>query len=444
MMLLLCLQQQVTRLHVATAAITAVYLLLAFLFLQNYLLWDMPWLLALALLPFVVQAKGQQRNHIILLFTAAATIAFAAYTQATTVFFLAFVLALWCSLRSVWGGFSLYPALLLLLGSPIFSYMANILSFPLRLQLTRWAAGVLQQVQLPAEAAGNVILLNGEEFSVDPACAGLSMLAVSLLLAVFVLAHLQKNGGKLFPLRLVVLLLSCMLLLNLGCNLMRIVLLVFFRILPDNPLHDVKGLLCLLLYAVLPFYLLARYCYRHFGVEKQPEPQQPAKSIFTTQTAVLNLFLLLSLAGAGVAVSHKPAATSAAKAKDFPGFEKEELADGVLKLTSPQALVYVKPIRAFYATEHHPLICWEGSGYLFRQVRELQLGDRKIYMGELHQGKEKLYTAWWMDNGSHQTIDQLDWRWHMFRGEAAFEMVNVTVARQEQLVPEVERLLRLR
>ncbi|WP_187263513.1 exosortase N [Pontibacter beigongshangensis] len=433
--------QRVGRQQVATAALAAGYLLLGFIFLKDYLLWDMPWLLALALLPLVAQAKGPQQYSLLKGVCVFAMVALAAYTQAGTVFFFAWVLALWWSLGSVFGSVGIYPVLLLLLGSPIFRYISNILSFPLRLQLTEAAVQLLQLWHLPAEAAGNVILLHGEEFAVDPACAGLSMLAVSLLLAVFLLAHLQKRGSKDFPNGLAVLLLGLMLLLNLGCNLLRILLLVLFRIMPDHPLHDLMGLLCLLLYAVLPFYLLARSCYSKFGVERHQQPQRLWRGKSIRIIALLNLCLLLSLLVAGVFVVNKPEPVGTAVAADFEGFEEEQLDEGVLKFTNRQALVYLKPIRAFYSTEHHPLICWEGSGYLFRQVRALQVGSTTVYTGELHHADEKLYTAWWMDNGSHQTIDQWDWRWRMLRGEAAFNLVNVTVAGENELTPLVAELL---
>jgi exosortase N len=107
--------------------------------------------------------------------------------------------------------------------------------------------------------------------------------------------------------------------------------------------------------------------------------------------------------------------------------------NGVTKYSTPETLVYLKPVQAFYSTEHHPLICWEGSGYKFQKVQERQVGNRTIYTGELEKGNEKLYTAWWMDNGEHQTIAQLDWRWRMLKGEDTFRLVNVTVARQEEL-----------
>lgn len=74
-------------------------------------------------------------------------------------------------------------------------------------------------------------------------------------------------------------------------------------------------------------------------------------------------------------------------------------------------------------------------------MRELQVGSTSIYVGELHLGKEKLYTAWWLSNGTHHTIDQRDWRWRMLRGERGFNLVNATVAREADLLPVVERLL---
>jgi len=114
------------------------------------------------------------------------------------------------------------------------------------------------------------------------------------------------------------------------------------------------------------------------------------------------------------------------------------LANGVTKYQSRQALVYFKPVRTFYATEHHPLICWEGSGYTFRHVQLQQLGNHVVYTGELQKGTDRLYTAWWMDNGRHRTVNQWDWRWRMLKGESHFRLINLTVARREELPMAVQ------
>jgi exosortase N len=412
--------------------VLGLYLAIGGFYLRDYLLWDSQWLLALVLVPLVAQGRPGRLLSPGLLVAALALAMLATSLQNTTFYFFAFLLTVWCGARMLFGSVSLYPLLLLLVASPIFQYIANILSFPLRMQLTSWAVVALRVTGKEAEVAGNIILLGGEEFAVDPACAGLSMLSLSLILAVFLLARLQHSSQKVWPLWLLGTLLGFMLVLNIASNLLRILLLVWFKILPDNPLHDVMGLLSLVLYALLPFYLVAQLLHKRYG--KTAETATAKSAVSFRGSMLLNYLLLLMLAGTGAGVkSQKAAAIPAFATPQFAGFDSERMANGVTKYSNQETLVYLKPVQAFYSTEHHPLICWEGSGYKFMRVQQRQLGRHTVYLGELEKGDEKLYTAWWMDNGQHQTINQWDWRWRMLKGESNFRLVNVTVAQKENL-----------
>ncbi|PVY43137.1 exosortase N [Pontibacter virosus] len=411
--------------------VLALYLLAGGLFLKDYLIWDAQWLLALALVPLVVQGRSGRKLSPWLLVLGIALALVAAGLQNYTFYFFAFLLTVWCGAQLLYGRISLYPLLLLLVASPIFQYVANIISFPLRMQLTNWAVAALQAMGTEAEAAGNLILVNGEEFAVDPACAGLSMLSLTFILAVFLLARLQHSRQLVWPVWLLGLLLGIMLVLNLVSNLLRILLLVWFRVLPDNPMHDVLGLICLALYALAPFYILSQFLHRCLGNAIPAKENEPTVSL--RGSLLLNYLLLLMLIGTGAGIKSENKLMATLAIPQLPGFEQQLMPNGVTKYSNTETLVYLKPVQAFYSTEHHPLICWEGSGYKFRRVQQLQVGNRTIYVGELEKGSEKLYTAWWMDNGQHQTIEQWDWRWRMLKGEEKFSLVNVTVARQEDL-----------
>jgi exosortase N len=412
--------------------VLSLYLLVGGFFLQEYLLWDSQWLLAMVLIPFVVQVQPQKSLSSTLLVATIVLAVLAATLQNSTLYFFTFVVALWCGAQLIVGRISFFPVLLLAVASPIFKYIANILSFPLRMQLTTRAVAILNTMEKQAEAAGNIILVDGKEFSVDPACAGLSMLSLALILAIFILAHLQRTKQKVFPIWFIGLMLGFMLLLNLVSNLLRILLLVWFKILPGDPLHDLLGLLCLLIYALVPFYFIANWLQQYLA--KRSQNAEPKSSISLRGSLLLNYILLLMLAGIGWKIKNeKPVMSFEQTMPQLNGFQAVTLENGVTKYSNEDVLVYLKPVQAFYSTEHHPLICWEGSGYKFRHVQQRQIGNYKVYVGELQKGKDTLYTAWWMDNGQHQTIDQWDWRARMLKGEARFRLVNVTVAQKHNL-----------
>jgi exosortase N len=412
--------------------ILGLYLLVSGFFLSEYLRWDSQWVLAMVLVPFVAQVQPQKSLSPTLLIATIVLALLAATLQNSTLYFFTSVVALWCGAQLMVGRISIYPILLLVVASPIFKYIANIISFPLRMQLTTWAVAILNTMEKQAEAAGNIILVNGEEFSVDPACAGLSMLSLALILAVFILSHLQKTYQKKFPLWFIAMMLGLMLLLNLVANLLRILLLVWFKILPGNPLHEVLGLLCLLIYALVPFYFTAKWLQQYLAGTSQNA--SPKSAISLRGSLLLNYLLLLMLTGTGLTIkSEKPVMALDQTIPQLNGFQAATLENGVTKYSNENVLVYLKPVQAFYSTEHHPLICWEGSGYKFRHVQQRQIGNYNVYVGELQKGKDTLYTAWWMDNGQHQTVNQWDWRTRMLKGEAKFRLVNVTVAQKQEL-----------
>ncbi len=414
------------------AIVLGLYLLIGGFFLGGYLLWDSQWLLAIVLVPFVAQVQSQKSFSPILLIATIALAMLAATLQNSTIYFFTLVVALWCGTQLIVGRISIYPVLLLVVASPIFKYIAKIISFPLRMQLTTWAVAMLNTMEKQAEAAGNIILVNGEEFSVDPACAGLSMLSLALILAVFILAHLQKTYQKILPIWFIGMMLGFMLLLNLVANLLRILLLVWFKILPGNPLHEVLGLLCLLVYALVPFYFTAKWLAQYLSETTQNVPRRSGISL--RGSLLLNYLMLLMLTGTGLTIkSEKPVLALEQTIPQLNGFQADTLENGVTRYSNENVLVYLKPVQAFYSTEHHPLICWEGSGYKFRHVQQRQVGNYSVYIGELQKGKDTLYTAWWMDNGQHRTIDQWDWRSRMLKGEAKFRLINVTVAQKQEL-----------
>lgn len=109
------------------------------------------------------------------------------------------------------------------------------------------------------------------------------------------------------------------------------------------------------------------------------------------------------------------------------GYHKQLLASGVLKFENARALVYLKPT-PFYGPEHNPMICWQGSGYNFTSIKTEVMNGRQIYSGVLTKGKDKIYSAWWFDNGSLQTISQFEWRWAAAKGSRPFYLVNVNAS----------------
>jgi exosortase N len=416
-----------------TAALLAACLLAAVLrFAPDYWLMDGPFLLGCVLAPYLFIVRGPGRYSYRYAVPAVGLALLAAWVPVKTFGYGAFAFSLLFLLEVRLGKLNPLPVLLLGLLSPVFRYVTEVFGFPIRLQLSAGAGWLIGQMGTPIEVQGNVLVRDGFAFAVDPACVGLQLVTVSFLVALFLLAHLERTTGRHLPGWLAGAALLATGGLVVLANLIRIVLLVVFRLLPDSPLHDAAGLACLLAYVVLPVYSLFRVLYQRGG---RPTVQSatvqtgsPAWLRAAGPVVLLTALVLLPAPEPTGRVGEKPLPFEA-----LPGYGRTSLAGGITKFAQEDALVYVKPIAAFYSTEHSPLVCWRGSGYAFGRINERNVGGHRVYTGELTKGAAVLYTAWWFDNGKHRTTAQWEWRWRMLRGAPPYSLVNVSAATPDGL-----------
>ena len=354
-----------------------------------------------------------------------------------TCLYVALVCALLFLYESVRGRTSLLPFITLLLMSPVAQYFADAFSFTLRLQLTRLAGSTLRLVGRDAVVSGNLITFNGTDFSVDPACMGLHMLLSSLLCCLLIIAVQQKRQGRELSTGWVMIVCTGAIVLNIFSNLMRILLLVQFRIMPGTAMHELIGICCLLLYVILPALIGLQWLVRRAG---RP-PAAPAAVATTMRMGWLPAHVLIALAMTGgifYAGSHP---TKLVTLPAVPGYSSSHYDAGVAKLENERSLIYLKDLKGFYCSEHHPMLCWTGSGFLFQQVAESNISGVRVISGTLQKGKEKLFTAWWYSNGLSRTSSGLGWRWDALRNGSRYCIVNVTAADEATLATEIARVV---
>lgn len=336
-----------------------------------------------------------------------------------------------------YGRINLLPQLVLVAMSPWADAMADLFSFPIRLQLSACAGKLLSIVNKDVSVQGNMILFNGDEFSVDPACMGLRMIVSSLLCGMILLGFYQQKFRKELRAWQVINVLGLVVVLNIVANLFRIIFLVQFNILPDNIMHEMMGIICLVAYVIVPLMWLSKWSVQRYGI-----PKQDLRGIYrvrsTSRLLGSNVLLAVCMLCGLYIILHKgPESRNPASIGQIAGYRVAPLAGDVIKLENDRSLIYIKHIPGCYYTEHHPMICWKGSGFDFQQIQERVMNGRSVYTATLQQGEEKLYTAWWYENGQQSTTSQLSWRWDVFRGAHTYSLVNVTAANPEQLEKEI-------
>ncbi|HZI25565.1 MAG TPA: exosortase N [Chryseolinea sp.] len=394
-------------------------------------------LLGCCLLPLAIFFHQKQRLNItyLLLMVFFGVVAYV-YSVRTFYFFmiafyLLFLLELWI------GKIDAIILFLMAFMSPFFHQISVILGFPIRLTLSQWAGATLSFAGFDIIVEGNTMLLKGTSFSVDEACMGLSMLAVSLLMGIAAMVHHYRQSGLRLSLFALGSFFFVVLLLNLISNLLRIMLLVIFKVLPDHPMHDVVGVLCLIGYVVVPLYFVSRLFINKFGKHALRMEESHPLNLIRKSLLVISATAIV-VTGIHVNMQRIEPVQIAHATIEPENFKVSKMEQGITKLYNDEMLVYVKPIPEFFTGEHTPLLCWKGSGFEFRGVKKVMVAGKEIYSGRLEKPGETLFTAWWYDNGETVTIDQWNWRVRMLKHERKFSLINVTVNDETTLSKNVK------
>lgn len=437
---ILCKPMETCKRSIPAILITGVYLGIVLYALPGYIAWNSAgFLLGLLAIPLAMAGNPLRRGSLRFYYAALAVCVLAWIVPAKTLLFIAVALALCFVADGALGRINGLPVLALMLMSPLFTYIVNIFTFPIRLQLTAAAGKALQYTGAAVAVEGNSILLNGNSFSVDAACMGLSMMVTSLLCGIMLLGYSQRKAGLYLRWPKILPLLAFIVLANIAGNLFRIILLVQFNIPPGHAMHELTGIFCLLVYVMLPLVWLCPRLVQRFGKPRMPVAAKEQLHPFMLAQAHICLAACVLMVAYKINIS--PELSLAAEKPSVEGYAATPMPHHVVKLENAQALIYIKSIPAFYYTDHHPTTCWQGSGYTFKQVQESRMAGRKIFTGRLEKGEEMLYTAWWYDNGNVQTISQFTWRWQALVERTRFAVVNVTAGDCKTLEAEVERLL---
>ncbi len=409
-----------------------VYFTLAIWFIPGYFIRDANLVLGLMLAPYICKINTGQFSLRYLLPSVFAC-AFAIMAPVNTLFFVALLFVVLLLIENTIGKVSDILMLLMLLISPVFTHITRMGEFPLRLWLTTQVAHVLTQTGIQATSAGNQIQLGNYEFSVDPACAGLNMLVMSLLVCLFEIAFYQRQTGKRAAIWLLASLCCLTIGLNVAGNFFRILLLVTFKIMPGTLMHDLTGIGCLVVYVILPLLAIVKPLVARFGIPGIASKEETSTMIIpAVRYPVLHLFFLLIICFIALRITNADNLVKPSGRIELPGYHKKQLDGGILKLENNEALIYLKPT-PFYAPEHDPMICWTGSGYEFENIKQDTLAGYTFYTATLQKNKDKIYAAWWFDNGSLKTVNQFAWRWNAAKNNCLFYLVNVNTSSPQKL-----------
>ncbi|MEZ4772764.1 MAG: exosortase N [Bacteroidia bacterium] len=428
-------------------AITAAFILLVILAgiqnLMEYLRPEMNVILCLMLVPMVFTIKRPGEYSMRYGWMAAGSIFCFHLVHMQTFFLMSIGATILLILEARHGKMGILPLILLVLISPMLQFIMRIFTFPIRLELSRISAEILQSAGMKVSVSGNIFETGGMRFAVDQACMGLNTMIAGLIITTLLIAYAEKQSRVSFTVwKLSVLYSTTMILLLIG-NFCRILLIVIFRSPQETLSHELIGLGSLILYVAAPIFLLIRYFTPgNKGPFFSPAYTRPVPAGFSFALPVLITAIFLFNINRDF-YRYEPI-DSELLALEIPGMEKEMLDTGLAKFQNKEVLLYVKPPCKFWRSDHTPAICWQASGYETEHIRTMEVSGKEVFLAELRKDKEILYTAWWYDNGTQQTLSQFEWRWNTLKGEKPFSLINLTAADEITLRAQCRELLERR
>jgi exosortase N len=418
--------------------LAAGYILVLIFGLQRYLSSQpVNFLLGLMALPFVLKPDLAQKSSYRYGIVTIVWMALCFLMPVKTLLYFSVAFALLFFTESFYGKTGSFAPMVILLVCPVFQYLSDIFSFPIRIGLTKIAGTILNFLGASADVRGNTIVHGGEEYTVDPACMGLSMTIASLLSGIMLAGFYEAKYKREMRSWLVIIYLAAIFLLNILANLSRIVLVVQLNIRPETLSHDLAGLGCLLIYVLIPAVWLANFLVKQSSFK---ETTSSAVNNFSRKHVIAHLLILGSVVLLAIRTYNTDTFTVFKVPSSVKGYSVNQYAPGIIKLERKEALIYVKYIRGFYDTEHNPMICWSGGGYQFKNVQVEKISNRNVFTAIITNGDDKMYSAWWYDNGINNTTSQFEWRWDLLQGSRHYILINVSCSKKEDLCNEIEKI----
>lgn len=279
--------------------------------------------------------------------------------------------------------FSFIAFICILLFSSLFNNFFDHLTTEIKQTLCYGVFLTLKNFMAIDRIEGVNFYINNAKITIDTACMGLSMFKTGLLTAALLLTLEEKKYSKYFGVIQIVLFCLIVIFLNIISNYFRIITLVLLNCTQENMLHHTIGILCFILYQVVPMLFMIRFF--------KPKIEQTIPVDF--QPKILPIIVVLGIVFI-TSLKMKNEQNDDILYKLNP---KYKIADGkwinkeVFKIVTPDKLIYIK------TPSHKPLICWTGDGYIITESKEITVGKEKIWYNKMEKNGVQYYSYWWYE-----------------------------------------------
>ena len=279
--------------------------------------------------------------------------------------------------------FSLIAVICILLFSTIFNKFFQHLTTEIKQALCENVYFVLKNFISIDKIEGVNFYIDGGKVTIDTACMGLSMFKTGLLTGAILLTLEERRQKLHFSVLQIIGFCLIIILLNIISNYFRIITLILLNCTEENVLHHTIGLICFLLYQVLPMLFIIRYF----------KPKKEEAAIKERGNNLLPiLFSFIIIIATSVEMKSEMNLDLLTNLNPKYDITKGEWVDEeVFKIQSPEKLIYIK------TPSHKPLICWTGNGYKITESKEILVGNEKIWFNKMEKNNIQYSSLWWYE-----------------------------------------------
>lgn len=280
--------------------------------------------------------------------------------------------------------FSFIALICILLFSTIFNKFFEHLTTEIKQALCENVYFILKNFIMINKVEGVNFYINGAKISIDTACMGLSMFKTGLLTGA-VLLTLEERKQKLhFSVLKIIFFCLIIILLNIISNYFRIITLILLNCTEENTLHHTIGLICFMLYQVLPMIFVIRYF--------KPKKEEVVIIKSRENNLLPIIFSFIIIIATSIEMKKEMNLDLLTNLNPKYDIEKGQWVDKeVFKIQSPEKLIYIK------TPSHKPLICWTGNGYKITESKEILIENEKIWFNKMEKNNIQYFSIWWYE-----------------------------------------------
>lgn len=300
--------------------------------------------------------------------------------------FLAYLLFLCLLYYSLTQRFSFIAFICLLLFSSLFNTFFEQLTSEIKQNLCYGVYLSMKNI-IPIERIEGVnFYINNAKITIDTACMGLSMFKTGLLAAAIILTLEEKKHQKHFTILSIISFSLIVIFLNILSNYFRIILLLILNCTQENTLHHSVGIVCFILYQLVPMLILVRYF----------KPITYERPIIKNSKNVLPiLFATLLLLLTSIEIKKEQNDTILKElSSEYDINNGIWVNKEVFKIQTPNQLIYIK------TPTHKPLICWTGNGYTITETKVITVNQDKKWFAKMEKNGVQYQTIWWYECGN--------------------------------------------